>query len=359
MLKKLSLAVMGLLLVVGALVAAFGDQLLLRVMQQRVADGLSGANFVEFSDGLDVVLCGAGSPMPDLTRSGPCVAVIAGDQVIVVDAGSGSARNLAPSGIPSGKIEAVLLTHFHSDHIDGLGELLLQRWAGGGRDTPTPVYGPQGVEQVVDGFNRAYTADFGYRIAHHGPQIISPSGAGGVAKPFVLPPAGESPVIYEHQGLKITVFAVEHPPIVPAVGYRFDYKGRSVVISGDTAPSPVLAKYAKGVDLLVHEALSPAMVNLIREASLKAGTTNRAQIMQDIQNYHTTPQAAAAIARDDKVGALLLNHIVPPLPLKALEVPFLGDARKVFAGPLWIARDGDLIDLPAGDKTITRTSLLH
>ena len=81
--------------------------------------------------------------------------------------------------------------------------------------------------------------------------------------------------------------------------------------------------------------------------------------MQDIQNYHTTPWAAAAIARDDNVGALLLNHIVPPLPLKALEGPFLGDARKVYTGPLWIARDGDLISLPAGDKTITRKSLLH
>ena len=135
--------------------------------------------------------------------------------------------------------------------------------------------------------------------------------------------------------------------------------GRSVVLSGDTAPSPVVAKYAKGVDLLVHEALSPTLVNLIRAASLKAGNAKRAQIMVDIQNYHTTPGAAAAIARDDKVGALLLNHIVPPLPMKALEGPFLGDARKVYTGPLWIARDGDLISLPAGDRTITRTSLLH
>lgn len=351
----------GLLVVLVLLAAgayAVRGKIAVRIMERRLASAMANPVIPSLADGLHVAICGAGGPFPDHDRGGPCTAVIAGKRLFIVDTGEAAGRTLGRMGL-FGTDSVVLLTHFHSDHIDGLGNVALQRWGGGNLTTPLQLYGPPGVGRVAAGFNEAYALDASYRTAHHGPVVMPPSGAGIQARAFTIPEGQDSVVVLEADGVKITAFRVNHGPVEPAVGYRFDYKGRSIVISGDTAPSPVLAKYAKGVDLLVHEALSPAMVNLIREASLKAGAANRAQIMQDIQNYHTTPQAAAAIARDDKVGALLLNHIVPPLPLKALEVPFLGDARKVFTGPLWIARDGDLIDLPAGDKTITRTSLLH
>lgn len=356
--KRIVTGLLVLLVLVAAGAWVVRGKIALRVMERRLATAMASPVVPSLPDGLHVAVCGAGGPFPDHDRGGPCTAVIAGKRMFVVDTGEAAGRTMGRMGL-FGSDFAVLLTHFHSDHIDGLGNVALQRWGGGSLTTPLPLYGPAGVERVAAGFTEAYALDASYRTAHHGPKIMPPSAAGIQARAFAIPEGQDSVVVLDEDGVKITAFRVNHGPIDPAVGYRFDYKGRSVVISGDTASSPVVAKYARGVDLLVHEALSPVLVNLIREASLKVGNTKRAQIMQDIQNYHTTPGQAAAIARDDKVGALLLNHIVPPLPLKALEGPFLGDARKVYSGPLWIARDGDLISLPAGDKTITRKSLLH
>lgn len=356
--KRILTGLLVLLVLVAAGAWVMRGKIALRIMERRLATAMANPVVPSLPDGIHVAVCGAGGPFPDHDRGGPCTAVIAGKRMFVVDTGEAAGRTMGRMGL-FGSDFVVLLTHFHSDHIDGLGNVALQRWGGGSLTTPLQLYGPAGVERVAAGFSEAYALDSSYRTGHHGPKIMPPSAAGIQARAFTIPEGQDSVVVLEEDGVKITAFRVNHGPIDPAVGYRFDYKGRSVVISGDTASSPVVAKYARGVDLLVHEALSPVLVNLIREASLKAGNTKRAQIMQDIQNYHTTPGQAATIARDDKVGALLLNHIVPPLPLRALEGPFLGDARKVYTGPLWIARDGDLISLPAGDKTITRKSLLH
>lgn len=351
----------GLLVVVTLVLAgayAVRGKIALRIMERRLATAMANPVVPSLPDGLNVAVCGAGGPFPDHDRGGPCTAVIAGKHMYIVDTGEAAGRTLGRMGLFGGDF-VVLLTHFHSDHIDGLGNVALQRWGGGNLTTPLPLYGPTGVERVAAGFTEAYALDSGYRTGHHGPTVMPPSAAGIAPHAFAIPEGLDSVVVLEEDGVKITAFTVNHGPVGPAVGYRFDYRGRSVVISGDTAPSPVLAKYAKGADLLVHEALSPTLVNLIRSASLKVGNAKRAQIMVDIQNYHTTPEQAADIAKKAGVKALLLNHIVPPLPLRALEGPFLGDARKVYTGPLWIARDGDLISLPAGGDAITPSRLLR
>ena len=132
-------------------------------------------------DGLHVYICGSGSPMADATRVGPCLGILAGDRAFVFDAGSGSVRNLGTMGFPIGRLEGVYLTHLHSDHIDGLGELLLLSWIAGGRTSPTPISGPLGTERVVNGFNAAYQIDSTYRVAHHGTEVANPEGFGGIA----------------------------------------------------------------------------------------------------------------------------------------------------------------------------------
>lgn len=348
----------GLVVVVGVAVAgayAFRGEIALALMQSVVEKNMAGDAIADLPDGLHVGLCGSGAPMPG-ERGGPCVMVIAGKRLIIIDSGTGGVRTLARMGFGPGTIERVLLTHFHSDHIDGLGEMMLQRWVGGTHTTPLPIHGPEGVDRIVAGFNEAYTLDQGYRIAHHGADVLPPTGFGGTAAPFALVD-GEA-IVVDDGGLKITAFTVDHAPIEPAAGYRISYKGRTAVISGDTKAVPAVEKQAADVDLLVHEALSPELVNMIGAAAKKAGRDNLAKIMHDILDYHTTPEEAAGIAARAKVKFLLFYHIVPPLPLSALEGPFVGKSREIFQGPLSVGRDGDLVSMPAGSSEVSISNRL-
>ena len=346
------------LLVVAALGAAYVNrgELAVRALKRMAPGAMTADMIAALPDGLSVALCGTGSPLPDPGRSGPCTAIIAGERLFVVDAGDGAARTLARMHLTPQRLTAVLLTHFHSDHIDGLGALALQRWAGSSASTQLPVYGPPGVERVVAGFNEAYTLDSGYRIAHHGPDIVPPSGFGMAARVFETPVT--SAVIFDDGGLKITAFRVNHTPVEPAVGYRFDYKGRSVVVSGDTARSANLETVANGADVLVHEALAPNLVGILQQSAAQSGRDKLAHIFHDIPGYHTTPSEAAASAKAAGVKALVLTHIVPAIPTPMLEPAFLNGAGKVFTGPFWIGHDGDLVSLPANATTMKRSNLL-
>ncbi len=309
-------------------------------------------------DGLHAGLCGSGSPLPDADRAGPCVFVVAGERLFLVDAGEGSPRKLALLGIPPARIDGIFLTHFHSDHIGGLGEMLLQRWAGGGRASPLDVFGPQGVEAVVDGFNRAYELDKGYRVAHHGAATMPPGGSGGVARPFAIPPGRDvSVVVLEQDGLRVTAFNVVHTPVFPAVGYRFEYAGRSVVVSGDTAPSSWLAVNARGADVLFHEALQTSMVALLHDGAEHTGNRVLAKVTADIPSYHTTPEDAARLAEEAGVGHLVLYHLIPPLPTSLMDATFLGDAPARFHGPITVGYDGLVVSLARGDRSIALRDL--
>ncbi len=329
------------------------------LMRHAYERAMSRDPLAELPDGLHVGLCGAGSPMPDPARAGPCVAVVAGRQLFVVDSGPGSTRRLQLMQLPPAQVSAVFLTHFHSDHIGDLGELMLQHWGGGAAAAPLPIYGPTGVDQVVAGFEQAYSLDRGYRVAHHGPKVMPPTGWGGVAHPFAISKTGPNVVVLSGPDLTVTAFPVDHEPVEPAVGYLFVYKGRRLVVSGDTAPSPRLEAVARGADVLTHEGLAPGLVAVQREAALKAGKWNTAAILHDILSYHTTPEAAAGIAQRAGVRYLLFDHIIPPLPTTALDGPFLGRAPQIFHGPVRVGQDGDFVSMPAGGTQISYTNRLH
>lgn len=342
-------AVLALALVLAYLYRA---PLAVAAMERVVARRMAADPLAALPDGLHVALCGAGGPLADPVRSGPCVAVAAGETLLVIDAGSGAARNLTRMQLPPGRVAAVLLTHFHSDHLDGLGELALLRWTGAAHGTPLPVHGPPGVAEVVAGLDRAYALDAGYRVAHHGPEATPPSGAGMAARPFERPSAGAERVVLEREGLRVAAFRVDHAPADPAVGYRIDYRGRSAVVSGDTARSPELERMAEGADLLVHEALSERLVARLREQAEAAGRANLAKILSDVPGYHTTPVGAAQTAAASGARHLLLYHVVPPLPLPGLEAAFLEGVAEAYAGPVTLGRDGVTVSLPAGGRAI-------
>ncbi|MFN3749117.1 MAG: MBL fold metallo-hydrolase [Sphingorhabdus sp.] len=324
---------------------------------QRAVDSRAGRDVTAtLSDGLHIGLCGTGSPLPNADRAGACTVVIAGKRIFVVDAGEGGARNISMMGIPNGRIEGLFLTHFHSDHMDGLGPMMLLRWTGSAAAAPLPVHGPTGVEAVIAGFNAAYAQDNSYRTAHHGADIAPPSGAGASAVPFTL--AGDSAVVFEQGGLTVTAFRVDHDPVSPAVGYRFDYKGRSAVISGDTAKSATLEKMSKGADLLVHEALQPKLVGKMTDALDRKGIKNTAKITRDILDYHASPEEAAESASKAGVRKLVMSHIVPPIPSPFFYPAFLGDAPKLFKGEIVVGEDGMLFSLPANGKAIERQQLM-
>ncbi|MBJ19534.1 MAG: MBL fold metallo-hydrolase [bacterium] len=303
-------------------------------------------------DGLHVILCGAGGPLPDPNRSGPCIVVIAGEHVYLVDAGSAAARGMVRVGVPPPLVEAVFLTHFHSDHFDGLGELGLLRWTGGGHKLPLPVFGAEGVAEITGGLNQAYRLDAVYRTAHHGPEVAPPTGAGFRPRSFAEPAEGEARVVFEEDGLRVTAFKVDHRPVSPAVGYRFDYKGRSVLVSGDTSKSANLERFAEGADLLVHEALSRELMGVVGSVAERTGDGRMAKIAEDVLDYHTSPVEAAEIAASVGARHLLYSHIVPPMPIPGLASIFLEGVSAVYDGPVTLGKDGTSISLPANSERI-------
>jgi ribonuclease Z len=306
---------------------------------------------------LRVILCGTSSPLPDPDRAKSCVVVVAAGKAYVVDTGPESWKTLGLLNFPGARIAAILLTHFHSDHIGDLGEFRMQTWVAG-RRRPLPVHGPAGVEQVVAGFNQAYALDDQYREAHHGGDIMPLSGANLVAKPFAARAGGERFVVLEDGELTVTAFEVDHFPAAPAVGYRFDYRGRSVVISGDTKKLAAVAVASSGADVLIHDALSQPLRQVLADAARDAGNARVAKLLNDIGDYHASPLEAAEIANQAGVRLLIYTHFVPALIQPPLQLAYFNEVEAVRSRDGFVVGyDGLRIDLPAGSSAIVQTKM--
>ena len=349
---------LGLLLILVGARFFLSEQLGEAAFKRAAHEAMTSNPLADLEDGLHVILIGTGSPLPDPRRAGPSTAILAGNALYIVDSGGGSVRSMGELRVPAGRVEAVFLTHLHSDHIDGLGELGLQRWAGGGRDTPLQIYGPEGTQALAEGLNAGYTPDSRFRIAHHGEDVVPPGGYGMQAKTLTLAEGEDHSIALQTEGgLTVTVFRVNHDPVSPAFGYRFDYKGRSVTLSGDTAYDLRIAEIGKDTDLLIHEALNRDMVGVIENELTIAGNKRLAKIMADIPSYHASPVEAAQTAQEANAGMLIISHIVPAVPAPALYPYFLKDTDKAYDGPIVMGEDGMMFSLPANSDAIKRTRL--
>lgn len=346
-----ALAVVGVVAVLVVAGLRYQRSMGLAMLEASSSALLNDDRFDRPPDGLHVGLAGTGAPLPDNRRRGGSSFVKAGDHLFIVDIGPGSTLTHEAMGVPLAEAEAVLLTHIHSDHMGGLGELLLKAWTRGPRTEPMRVLGPEGVVPLVQGFNLAYAVDAGFRIAHHGDLVAPESGYGGA--PETLGPFGEDDalVVFQEDGLTVTAFLVDHRPVEPAVGYRFDYKGRSAVISGDTLPSENLRRHTRGADLLVHEVLQPEVLGALNRAAVREGRASAAKLTADILDYHSFPEEVARIARDEDVGHVVFHHFLPALPVRMLQPAFVGDAREIYAGPITVGAEGMVFSLaPGGDE---------
>lgn len=306
-----------------------------------VSTGMSQLAIAQEFDGLKITLCGTSSPIPAPGRAQACVAVETPEHLYIIDAGSGSAATANLSNVPMEKLRGILITHFHSDHISDIGDFNLNSWVAG-RPEPLQIIGPTGVERIVDGFNMAYELDRGYRVAHHGAELLNPE-LGTLQSKTIA-----EGVIVDQDGLRITAFEVSHPPIEPAFGYRLDYGDRSVVISGDSLVTDKIVEISNGADVVLHDAMSLQLLRGAAGMARTTGNTRLATVLQDIQDYHATTDDLNRLSSEAEIGQLALYHLVPaPRNAMALRA-FSNDIPE---GAL-LTEDGMVISLPAGSEEI-------
>ena len=292
-------------------------------------------------DGLKITLCGTSSPLPAPGRAQACVAVETPKHLYLVDAGSGSAATANLAGVPTEKLRGILLTHFHSDHISDIGDFNLNSWVAG-RPQPLQVIGPDGVDRIVEGLNITYELDRGYRVSHHGAEFLNPEL--GILQSRSI----NEGVIVDEDGLRITAFEVSHPPIEPAFGYRLDYGGRSVVISGDSLVTDKIVEISDGADVVLHDAMELRLVQTAENVLRNAGVTRTATVLHDIQDYHATTEDLQRLVDEAEIGLLALYHLVPA-PRNAMAVAAFN--RSIPEGAL-ITEDAMVISLPSGSEDI-------
>jgi ribonuclease Z len=293
---------------------------------------------------LTVMTVGTGSPIPS-DRSQSCTAVFAGGQFLLFDAGDGAMRSIDALDLPIVDVSALFLTHFHSDHIADVGEVVSRSWLQG-RSASLPVYGGPAIERVVDGFNLAYTPDEVYRIAHHG-EALFPRGT-LAAHAQRIEATVQGVVVYDVGGVVVRAYEVDHSPVAPSYGYRVEFNGRSVGISGDTIATPGLRALAAGTDVLVSDVMDKAFTLDASCALERLGDERNARIFRDIRTYHIGADELAELSADVGVGTLVLTHQVPSLTDAQAQQLFGPQIDSAFDGELVVATDGTRVTIDGG-----------
>ncbi len=284
---------------------------------------------------MNITLLGTGSPMPSPDRAGPATLISVGTGPdaahFLVDAGRGVLMRLAACGLGAPNLNAVLITHLHSDHITDLNDVITTRWVMTFTETPLTIVGPVGTRQVVDHILASLDPDIAYRIAHHEDLDHRP--------PVTVLEVTEGPVELpdgQGGGVVITCAQTDHKPVEPSVGYRFDHDGVAVVAAGDTVPCDGLDALCDGADALVHTVIRK---DIIANVPL--------QRMQDTLDYHSSPEEAAQTAARSGLSTLVLTHYVPPMPASGTEDEWRALAAAHFDGTIELGDDLHHVEVTA------------
>ena len=281
-------------------------------------------------DRLKVILLGSGSgPLVNLNQFGASTLIEAGRVRLLFDCGRGATLRLTQVGVPIGSISRLFLTHLHSDHVIQIPDLLLAGWVGSGRGVgrtvALSVWGPKGTRDMMDHLQQAFAFDIHVRrdvderIPGEGIKVISHDITQGV--------------VFDDEDVKVTAFLVDHGAVAPAFGYRVDYRGHSVVLSGDTRVSENLIRFAQGVDVLVHE--------VVDADAIRARSTNAEAIIA----HHTTPEQAADVFNRVKPRLAVYSHAPNSERVMVLT-------RRTYTGPL--QGPEDMLTIEIGEKIDVR-----
>jgi ribonuclease Z len=267
---------------------------------------------------VEVIVLGSGSPLPDPDRAGPATLVRAGGQELLFDCGRGVLMRAAAAGSGPVGLQAVFLTHLHSDHVTDFNDVVTMRWAMAPTPHPLPVIGPPGTRAFVEATETMLAPDIGYRRAHHADLEWDP--------PLEVREVTDGDAWSEGE-VRVWAAPTDHRPVAPTVGYRVEADGKAVVIAGDTVPCDGLDRLCADADLYIQTVIRPSLVQAIPAPRL-----------QDILDYHSSIEDAARTAATGNVGRLVLNHLVPP-PAPGTEAEWIAEAVGHFEGEVVLAHD--------------------
>lgn len=332
----------GVVAVVAAGLAYLGRDLIIDRAIRNQLSAQPDNSYLDDTEHVRVLLCGTGSPEISKARAQACTLVAAGGKMFLFDAGEGATKSLTQENVDITHIDHVFLTHFHSDHFNGLGTLVNESWIWG-RTTPVEVAGPPGIHELVDARNAMYSLDTGYRTEHMNDLATAQEAAQAVPIQIDIPGGQNSTRVYDEGGVTIDAVRVVHDPVEPAYGYVLTYHGKKVFISGDTLVAPQNLPAMRDADVVVHEAYATHLVRRALPVMRELGRTHDADVAERTIDYHADTIALAKQAQQAGVEHLVLTHLTPyPNNFFARRM-FVSGMDDFFDGEITLGRDGTLL----------------
>ena len=324
------------LVLLGVFIIAVLPQALPVIIKKHLEDSQDISPLL-LGDDIQIVTVGTGTPM-SANRASTATAVFIKGHFFLFDIGPGAVREAELAKLPLSEIEAVFITHWHSDHFMDLPNLINRSWVQG-REHHVTVYGPSGLKPVMFGVEYFTRIENELRLEHHGQDLMDPEYGIALSQEFSFKESKIIP-LYSTDGINISAFQVDHRPVDPAAGYLIEYNGKKIVISGDTRKSELLQEVARNADVLIHEVMLKSFVEVGRSVAEELKLSRSARIMAEIQGYHTSPSEVAEIAEEAGVKKLILNHMAPSPDNLVIKNAYKKE-MDVYRGELVFSDDGD------------------